>query len=150
MKFLKKHKREASEGLPDVVDLVSLGIATHETRRAAPLATEDGAPPQPEILKPTDEHRARAQSLLYDFAMRHFSSQVEALRQGAIIEYLANSGRNRMRFARLFSIGVCATLTAIGLAAASSIAAARYGIDSERVTNMFLELLLIVRTRLGI
>ncbi len=151
MKFLKRHKRsDASEGLPEVVELVSMAIAAHEAKRTLPLPADDGTQPEWQMPKPTDEHRARAQSMLYDFSMQHFSSQVEALRQGAIIEHLANSGRDRTRFVRLFSIGVVATLAAIGLASAASVAAARYGLDEEWAVRVTRELVSLVRMRLGI
>ena len=151
MKFLKRHKRsDVPESLPDVVELVSLAIAAHEAKRMVALPVEDGAQTPAELLRPTDEHRARAQSLLYDFSMRHFSSQIETLRQGAILDYVANTGRDRMRFMRLFSIGMFGALTAIVLAGAAWIAATRYGINDERIVNALMELVLLVRTRFGI
>jgi len=88
--------------------------------------------------------------MLYDFAMQHFSSQVEVLRQGAIIEYLANTDRDRTRFLRLFSIGVVGTLTAIGVAGAASMAASGYGIDEAQVMRAVHELVILVRSSLGI
>ncbi len=151
MKFLKRHKRtNASETLPEVVELVSLAIAAHEAKKALPLPADDGTQPEWQMPKATDEHRALAQSMLYDFAMQHFSSQVEALRQGAIIEYLANTGRDRTRFLRLFLIGVVGTLTAIGLANGASMAASQYGIDGEQVMRTVHELVILIRSRLGI
>jgi len=151
LKFLKRHKRtDASVTLPEVVELVSLAIAAHEAKRALPLPADDGTQPEWQVPKPTDEHRAIAQSMLYDFAMQHFSSQVEVLRQGAIIEYLANTDRDRTRFLRLFSIGVVGTLTAIGVAGAASMAASGYGIDEAQVMRAVHELVILVRSSLGI
>ncbi|MFM8991574.1 MAG: hypothetical protein ACKOUS_18635 [Alphaproteobacteria bacterium] len=103
----------AREGRVDLVALLAFALAA--SRQA----------------QPTHEHRARAQSMLAEHAMRHFSTQVEVLRRDAVLEHVARRERERMGAGRLVAIGCCATLLALALARGAEAAVARRGWDVD-------------------
>ncbi len=115
------------------------GPAAQAARRPAPPSPAGGRVDLVSLLafalaasrqaQPTHEHRARAQSMLAEHAMRHFSTQVEVLRRDAVLEHIAREGRDRTRAARLVAIGCCATLLALALARGAEAAASRLGWD---------------------
>ena len=86
--------------------------------------------------QPTHEHRSRAQAMLAEHAMRHFSTQVEVLRRDAVLEHLARQGRDRTGAMRLAAIGCCATLAAIGLARGAEAMALRLGWDAATALSL--------------
>jgi len=109
------------------------------SRAAAPPASSGGRVDLVALLafalaasrqaQPTHEHRARAQAMLAEHAMRHFSAQVEVLRRDAVLDHLARHGRDRTGALRLAAIGCLATLVAIGLARGAEAMAGQLGWD---------------------
>jgi hypothetical protein len=107
------------------------------SRAAAPPASSGGRVDLVALLafalaasrqaQPTHEHRARAQAMLAEHAMRHFSTQVEVLRRDAVLDHLARHGRDRTGAMRLAAIGCLATLVALGLARGAEAMAGRLG-----------------------
>jgi hypothetical protein len=123
-----------SDAPPDVVDLLTVGLAYREKQRArnADASTVAIMPDFPT----TADQRARAESLLYDFAMRHFSSRVEVIRREAVIEHLGKQARDRSGFLRLFAIGVAATIAGIAGLAALWAALPHLGIDPDLLARL--------------
>ena len=123
MKWLRRSR--ASIGSPDIVRLLATAMA--QEHDAKTVAAGDAAPRSATI--PDEDFNARAQSLLYDFAMQHFAGQVEVLRREAVVEHLANQAQDRMSFPRLVAIGTCATLLALGVVELGTRAVAHFDID---------------------
>jgi hypothetical protein len=124
MKWLRRSR--TSIGSPDIVRLLASALAQeHDTKTV--VAAGDAAT-RPAAI-PDEDFHARAQSLLYDFAMQHFTGQVEVLRREAVVEHLANHAQDRMSFPRLVAIGTCATLLALGVVELGERAALHFDID---------------------
>lgn len=159
MKLLKRQKRgDLAENLPDLETLVGEALVARDARRVTRGPSNDqggvaGVEPLGVANDPvelSDDHRAKARSLLYDFAMRHFSSQVEAIRKDAVIEFLTNQGHDRMRTGRLILIAVVGGLVALGIAQVAERAGAKYGFTMELATKAAQGLIGFVRNQIGI
>lgn len=105
------HRSTRREDLPDVETMLCRAIMDFESRSrmAAPHVVDTTT------VEGTAEHRAKARSLLYAFAMRHFSSQVEAIRRDAVIQHLSDRARDRMHFRRILMASILGTLCATAL-----------------------------------
>lgn len=159
MKVLKKQKAgDLAENLPDLETLVGEALVARDAGR---MTRGSGIDPggvagiEPlgvanDTVELSDDHRARARSLLYDFAMRHFSSQVEVIRRDAVIEFLANRAHDGLRAGRLILIAAIGGLVAIGIAEIVESAGARYGFTMESAIGMAQGLIGFVRGQIGI
>lgn len=143
MKWLRRSKSGTTE--PDIVELVAHGLA----RRRAGRQLDDAAAAPGEDALPGDEQRAEARALLYDFALTHFSSQVDVIRRDAVIEHLANDARDRLGFTRLAAICTVGSLAAIGANGVGSTLARRLGVDAETLIGALGPLVAALRSGVG-
>ncbi|MBL8702140.1 MAG: hypothetical protein JNK67_27395 [Alphaproteobacteria bacterium] len=144
MKWLRRPK--TSTAAPDMVRLVATALALQQFSKTV---GDGGDPPAMPDIRPSDENHAHARSLLYDFAMEHFSTQVEVLRREAVIEHLANDSRDRLAFTRLAAIGAVGTLAALGANAAGTALARHFGVDLEAMIGALRPLAAALRATTG-
>lgn len=146
MKWLRR-----SGARPASTDIVRLLAGALAREQAAKTVSAEG---DPAARVPTpgaeDEFRVQAQSMLYDFAMQHFSSQVEVLRREAVIEHLARQAQDRLSAWRLTAIGAAATLIALGLVRAGSDLAAHLGVDVSLLAEFARPLAASIRASAGV
>lgn len=124
MKWLKR-----SGARPATTDIVQLLAGALAREQAAKTVSADGDPAARVSPGAEEEFRVQAQSLLYDFAMQHFTSQIDLLRREAVIEHLSRQAQDRLAAWRLTAIGAAATLIALGIVRAGTDLATHLGLD---------------------
>lgn len=145
MKWLKRSK--ISTPNLDVVRLVATALALQQAAKTVGDGADGASTSE---IRPSDEHHGQAQSLLFDFAMEHFSNQVEVLRREAVIEHMANEARDRLSFTRLAGIGAIGTLAALGASATGSAIARHFGLDLTAILAALQPIVSSLRATAGV